>query len=71
MSETRAYWNGRRARSQDRPREIADDRSTPASRKQWYAGWDEEDGYKSPKPTPEQKQKFLAGLAVLKQSLES
>lgn len=67
--ESDAYWQGRRARAAGRPRELSDDRFSSVSRQDFFRGWDVEDGFRAEKLSPEQKQKFLAGLAAIRQSL--
>lgn len=41
----RAYTAGRTARWAGRERVVHDGRLNPASRRDWYAGWDDQDAY--------------------------
>ena len=69
MTDSNAYWQGRRARSAGQPRELRDGRWSAKSRQQWFTGWDDEDHFRAPKLSPDAKAKFLAGLKALRESL--
>lgn len=69
MTDSHAYWEGRRARGRGEPRELIDGRWSPASRNDWFKGWDDEDQIRAPKLSPEEREKFLAGMKALRESL--
>lgn len=66
---TPAYHAGKKARRAGRDRACEDGRSTPATRSQFYAGWDDEDRARAPKLTAEQRAKVLAGWNKVKEAL--
>jgi hypothetical protein len=49
------YHAGKDARRRGLPREIPDNRLTPQSRGEWYAGWDYQNEAMRPPPSAEQR----------------
>jgi hypothetical protein len=64
-SPSKWFYRGREARGHGQARELPDGRISPASRAEWFAGWDAEDRLRL-QLTPEAAAKSNALLAKLR-----
>jgi hypothetical protein len=60
------FHRGKEARSLGHDRALKDGRVTPANRRDFYEGWDEQDRYMRPKPTPEEQQESEEALSGIR-----
>lgn len=70
MSGDKWFHRGKEARSLGHDRTVNDGRLSPASRQQFYAGWDEQDHLMSPQASAAQKAATIAGLREIRRHLE-
>jgi len=69
MNDSPNYWAGRAARADGKPRQLIDGRYSLAGRKEWLAGWDDEDRFRAAPLTDQQREQQRAGWAALKEGL--
>lgn len=64
------FHRGKEARAHGKDRALSDGRVTPANRRDFYEGWDEQDRYMRPAPTLEELQEQEEALSGIRAFLD-